>query len=131
MVKVILDSNFFLIPSKYRIDIFESIESLLNRRIDFIVLGSVYAELLRMAEKSPPKTRRNVMLALKFADKCRVVHVEKRVGEQNDDLIVRVAATWRCPVATNDGALKRKLRDISLPVIYLRQESHLAMEGSI
>ena len=48
-----------------------------------------------------------------------------------DDAIVRVAKNWNCPVFTNDIQLKRKLRDISVPVIYVRQKSRLDIDGMI
>ena len=48
-----------------------------------------------------------------------------------DDAIVRVAKNWNSPVFTNDIQLKRKLRDISVPVIYVRQKSRLDIDGMI
>lgn len=75
--------------------------------------------------------RRHASLALNLAKKCEVVPVEQGYEETHDDVIVRVASEWRCPVATNDGALRKRLRNISVPVIYLRQMSRLEMEGSV
>ncbi len=75
--------------------------------------------------------RRHASLALKLAEKCEVVPVKQGYEETHDDVIVRVASEWRCPVATNDGALRKRLRNISVPVIYLRQMSRLEMEGSV
>ena len=75
--------------------------------------------------------RRQASLALKFAEKCRVVQVEKDLKETYDDVIVRVAAEWRCPVATNDRELRRRLRNFGIPVIFLRQKRRLELEGAI
>jgi len=44
---------------------------------------------------------------------------------------VRVAKKWSSPVFTNDIQLKRKLRDISVPVIYVRQKTRLDIDGLI
>jgi len=52
-------------------------------------------------------------------------------GEATDDVIARVAKSWNTPVFTNDRALKVRLRDISVPVIYLRQKSRLFIDGLI
>jgi len=84
-----------------------------------------------MAEKGSPKLRRQATAALKLAEKCKVFNVEKKQEETNDDVILRVATQWKCPVATNDRTLKQRLRDISIPVIYMRQKSRLELEGSI
>jgi len=130
-LKVILDSNFLFVPSQFQIDIFEELLTLLNQRYEPILLSTTYKELLRMAEKGSPKLRRQAAMALKLAEKCRVVDVEKGKAETTDDVILRAANRWRCPVATNDRALKLRLRDISIPVIYLRQKSRLELEGSI
>ena len=42
-----------------------------------------------------------------------------------------MAKKWNSPVFTNDIQLKRKLRDISVPVIYVRQKSRLDIDGLI
>jgi len=130
-LKVILDSNFLFVPLQFKIDILESMMTLLNQRYEPILLSTTLQELQRMTEKKPPKLRKQAQMALQLAEKCRLVDVERLEGETNDDVIVRVAARMKCAVATNDSALRRRLRDISVPVIYLRQKSQLELEGSI
>lgn len=75
--------------------------------------------------------RQEVSMALKSIEKCQVVNVEQKVDETHDDVIVRLASEWKCPVATNDRVLRKRLRHINVPVIYLRQKSHLEMEGGM
>ena len=53
----------------------------------------------------------------------------KRVS--TDDVIVKVAQAWGSPVFTNDRQLRKRLRDISVPVIYVRQKSRLEIDGLI
>ncbi|MFQ5759125.1 MAG: PIN domain-containing protein [Candidatus Bathyarchaeia archaeon] len=130
-MKVILDSNFLFVPSQFRVDIFEELESLLGQRVDPVLLSPTYQEIRKIAEKGPPKMRQQASLALKLTEKCRVVQVERGFEEACDDVIARVAKEWRSPVATNDGTLRRRLRNINVPVIYLRQKSRLEMEGSL
>jgi rRNA-processing protein FCF1 len=128
---VILDSNFLFIPSQFHVDIFKELAKLLSQRFDPVLLSPTHMELLKIAEKGSPKTRQQASLALKLAEKCRMINVEQSVKETSDDVIVRVAKDWRCPVATNDRELRKRLRIISVPVIYLRQKSHLEVEGDI
>jgi len=128
-LKVILDSNFLFVPSQFHVDIFEELTRLLNRRVDPILLSPTEQELLRLAEQGSPKTRRQASLALELAERCRTVHVDRRSGETHDDVIVRVAKEWGCPVATNDRVLRKRLRRENVPVVFLRQRSHLQVEG--
>jgi len=84
-----------------------------------------------MAKKGTPARRKQASLALQLAKKCRLVQVDKDVEETNDDIILRVAAEWKTPVATNDGELRQRLRARSIPVIFLRGKTRLEMEGSL
>ena len=130
-VKVIFDSNFLFVPSQFQLHIFEELTNLLNQRFDPILLSQTHKELQRLAKESPPKTRKQASLALKLAEKCRVIHVERGLKETHDDVIVRVAAKWKCPVATNDQELRKKLRKLEVPIIFLRQRHRLEFEGAI
>ena len=130
-MKVILDANFLFIPSQFQIDIFEELMALLNQKFDPIILSPTYKELLRIAERGPPKTRRQASLALKLAEKCQLVDVEQSPGEQTDDVIVRVAKDWKCPVATNDVELRKRLRMEQIPTIFLRKRAYLEVDGFI
>ncbi len=129
-LKVILDSNALFIPLEFKIDIFEELRRLLNRNVEFVLLSSVKHELELLAAQDSPKNRRQANFALRLAEKCRLVAVED-CGEATDDVIVRVAKNWGAPVFTNDKVLKRRLRDISVPVIYLRQKTRLDIDGLI
>ena len=130
-LKVILDSNFLFIPAKFQIDVFEELAKLLNQRFEPVLLSSIYQELKTMAEKGAPSRRRQASLALKLAEKCKKIDVEKHLEETNDDVILRIAILWKSPVATNDRELRRKLRARATPVIYLRSKNRLELEGAL
>lgn len=130
-LKVIFDSNFFFLPAKFKLDPFEEILRVTGRKIEPIILSVSLQELRHLAKYGSPKNRREASLTLKFADSCRIFEVEKRRDEEVDDVILRVASEKRFPVATNDGELRRRLRDIGVPVIYLREKSRLEVEGAI
>ncbi len=130
MVKVILDSNFLLIPFQFRIDIFEELNDLLGKA-EPIVLSTTLEELKRMAEKSHGKRRMEFSAALKLAEKCEVLRVKRGALESYDDVILRVAGELEIPVATNDAELRKRLRRAGLATIYLRQKARLVIEGNI
>lgn len=130
-VKVVLDANFLLVPSQFQVDIFEELANLLNQSFEPLLLSSTLKELQGLAESDSPKEQKQAQFALKLAEKCRVVPVEKGLGETYDDVIVRVAAEWKSPVATNDRELRRRMRTLGLPVIFLRQKRRLMLEGAV
>ena len=130
-LKVILDSNALFVPLEFKIDIFEELRRLLNRNVEFVLLSTVKRELEMLAAKDSPKVRREASFALKLSEKCLYVPVENDEKLATDDAIVRVAKKWNSPVFTNDIQLKKKLRDISVPVIYVRQKSRLDIDGMI
>ena len=130
-LKVILDSNALFVPLELKIDIFEEVKRLLNRNVEFILLSTVKRELELLSAKDSSKIRREAFFALKLAEKCKYVPVENDEKLSTDDAIVKVAKNWNSPVFTNDRQLKNKLRDISVPVIYVRQKSRLDIDGMI
>jgi rRNA-processing protein FCF1 len=131
MLKVILDSNALFVPLQFRIDVFSELERLLNRNFELILLSPVKRELKALAEKGSPKMRKNACYALKLAERCKYVEVDDLASALTDDIIVRIAKEWSSPVFTNDRQLRKRLRDISVPVIYVRQKSHLEIDGMI
>ena len=130
-LKVILDSNALFVPLEFRIDIFDELKRLLNRNVEFILLSPIKAELELLASKESPKMRRQASFALKLAEKCKYVPIDVSDKLTTDDVIVKVAKDWNSPVFTNDRQLKKRLRDKSVPVIYVRQKSRLEIDGLI
>ena len=130
-IKVIVDSNALFVPLQYRINIFAELQRVLNRNFEIVLLSPVKQELEMLAKNSSPVKRKNAVFALSIADKCLYVKVAEKKGEQTDDAIFRIAQSWNAPVSTNDKLLKRKLRDISIPVIYTRAKSRLEIDGLI
>lgn len=129
--KIIIDTNFLFIPSKFRLDIFEELKKLLGQNVESVLLSPAYRELQKLTTSKSIKMSKQAQLGLKLAEKCRIVEVEPKSNETNDDLILRTATEWKCPVATNDRELRRKLRSVGVPVIFLRQKSLLAVEGNV
>jgi rRNA-processing protein FCF1 len=95
------------------------------------LLSTVKRELELLAAKDSPKIRREAFFALKLTEKCKCVPLENDEKLATDDAIVKIAKNWNSPVFTNDRQLKKKLRDISVPVIYVRQKSRLDIDGMI
>ncbi|MEM2249637.1 MAG: DNA-binding protein [Candidatus Bathyarchaeia archaeon] len=128
-MKVILDSNALFVPLKFKIDIFEELKNLLKRNVEFVLLLPVKRELETLAARGSPKTRKEAAYALRLTENCKLMDLGENYAGSPDDVIVKVAGEWKSPVFTNDRALRKRLRDINVPVIYVRQKSRLEIEG--
>ena len=129
ILKIILDSNALLVPLQFKIDIFEELKMLLNRNFEPILLSPIQGELEKIAAAGSPKMRRAASYALKRAEKCKFFQMDRKFAGSPDDAIVQMAQEWKCPVFTNDKELKKRLRNINVPVIYVRQKSRLEIDG--
>ena len=127
-VKVLLDSNFLMIPLELHIDVFQEIQNLLGKKVEFILIKPVYDELQTLSMGSS-KVGRQAAYALKLAQRCRTMNVEAKARESTDYVIARVAKEKGAIVATLDLELRKRLRNISVPVIYLRERSRLEVDG--
>jgi len=127
-VKVILDSNFLMIPFQFNLDVFQEIEYILQRKVDFIVPSLVKSELTGISTRGGEGAA-EASLALQLASRCRVVEVALNPGETVDDAIVKASQKLGAVVATTDIELKKRLRDVNIPVVYLRDKSKLEVDG--
>ena len=126
-----MDSNALFVPLELKIDIFEETAKLVKRNFVFILLSPVKRELEVLAAEKTSKISRQAAYALKLGEKCVYVAVDNPEDQSADDVIVKVAGAWRSPVFTNDRQLRGRLKDISVPVIYVRQKSRLDIDGLI
>ncbi len=130
-VKVILDTNFLMLSPVFHGDVFEELDKSIGRRTEKIVLKPVYQELERISKKGDKKVRKQAETVLKHIEKddFKSVDIELKSSETVDDLIVRIATLWKCFVATNDRALRKRLIISEIPVVYLRQRNRLEVKG--
>jgi rRNA-processing protein FCF1 len=129
--RVILDSNVLFVPLKFKIDIDEKLKELLKTPFEPVLLSPIIEEMKKIAQHGSPNERKNAAFALNMAKKYKVVNVETEPETSTDDVILRIANEWKSPVFTNDKRLRKRLRDINVPVIYVRQKSLLIIEGRI
>jgi rRNA-processing protein FCF1 len=127
-VKVILDSNFLMIPFQFNLDVFQEIEYLLQKKVDFIVPSGVKSELTGISARGGEGAA-EASLALQLASRCRVVEVSLDPGETVDDAIVKASQKLGAVVATTDVELKTRLKTLKVPVVYLRDKSKLEVDG--
>ena len=123
MRTVIVDSNALMMPVQNGIDLESEITRLLGT-CHITVPSSVVDEIDHLAEKSGA-IRSAARVAQQLIKRFRVVTTPGR-GDQS---IINYAKKVQGIVVTNDKDLKKELRDKELPVIYLRGNNHLEING--
>lgn len=127
MKRVVLDTNFLLLPCTERIDVFAEIDRLVRESYELVTPAGVTKELERIREgigvKGQHKTAASV--ALKLIEKKNVRIVEGACGV--DTQITQFAAEdpTNTIVCTNDKELRRTLRRMGAAVIGMRSRTHL------
>lgn len=131
-MKIFLDTNFLLIPAQFRIDIFQEIDRIITRKYDLIIIPQILEELHEMAKESK-KNEREARIALELAKKCQLLEMSPSIqgNQEVDEIILQSATKQKWIVATNDAALRKKLRSHQVPTITLRNKAHLTLEGDI
>jgi rRNA-processing protein FCF1 len=91
----------------------------------------VIDELMLLRDKASPSFKRDVDFVLSLVKRCETISIISEVNEAIDDIIFRLAEKTGYPVATNDSDLRNRLKKKGIPVIYMRQRSHLEINGLI
>jgi len=120
-MKVLLDSNFLLIPGKFRVDVFR--EMRVFGKPEPHTLDLVIKELEEIAKKQG-RDARYAHLGLFLID-SRGVNIIKAKGRNTDREIEKVAKEGGFIVCTQDRELIKKLRKKGIRVISLRQRKYL------
>ena len=126
--EVVIDTNFFMVPFQFNVDIITELENLLPS-YKLTTPSFVINELKGLKNNNKGKTRLNANLALKLANssKIEIKDISLLENETVDDALLRVSEV----LATNDIELKNRAKDKGITVAYLRQKKYIAVEGKI
>ena len=126
--EVVIDTNFFMVPFQFNVDIITELENLLPS-YKITTPSFVINELKGLKKNNKGKTRLNANLALKLANssKIEIKDISLLENETVDDALLRVSEV----LATNDIELKNRAKDKGITVVYLRQKKYIAVEGKI
>ncbi|HLG24079.1 MAG TPA: nucleotide-binding protein [Candidatus Nanoarchaeia archaeon] len=123
MKKIILDTNFLLIPIQFKVDILSEIKRICAFNYELCIYESTMDELKSILEKGSGKDKNAAKFALKMVEakdfkklKSETSYVDSSILENADENTI---------VATLDIALKKKLLDKGVSVIFLRQKKYL------
>ena len=125
-MKIILDTNFLIIPAQFKIDIFKEMKKFSPKIFTFDVCID---ELKRVAKSKGRKgTQAKISLDLLENKGIKVIKTrEKNADRAILKYVKMVKQEETLSVATNDRKLIKKLKNNGIRVIRLRQKKYLVM----
>lgn len=126
--EVVIDTNFFMVPFQFNVDIIDELEKALpSYKLTTPIF--VINELKGLKRNNKGKIRLNADLALKLANSSNIEikDISLENNETVDDALLRVSEV----LATNDIELKKHARKKGITVAYLRQKKYIAIDGKI
>ena len=126
--EVVIDTNFFMVPFQFNVDIITELENLLPS-YKLTTPSFVINELKGLKKNNKGKIRLNANLALKLANssKVEIKDISLLENETVDDALLRVSEV----LATNDIDLKNRAKNKGITIVYLRQKKYIVVEGKI
>jgi rRNA-processing protein FCF1 len=119
-LKVIIDTNGFMIPIQFGVDIFEELKRLGFE--EFFVPEAVVFEIEKLIKRERGLNKTAAKVARSMMDRCERITDAKGPA---DDVILRLAKKMGAAVLTNDIGLKHRLAEEGIQTISLRQKNKL------
>ncbi len=127
MKKIIIDTNFLMIPWQFKVDIFSEFDRICQFNYQLYVFDETLNELENIAEKSKGKDKKAAQFALKLLKFKKIKTIKS--GNKDVDLLILENTDKGTFIATLDKKLKKELLKNGHPVIILRQERYLQIIG--
>ncbi|MBW2966170.1 hypothetical protein KY342_03635 [Candidatus Woesearchaeota archaeon] len=122
--KILLDTNFLLIPSQFNIDIFSEIDRIMLANYKLYVLDKSIDELKKIItdKKQKLKNKKAAKLALQLIKTKKPNIIKTKQDKPVDDIIADLKGYI---IATQDINLKKRLKFKKTKIITLRAKKKL------
>lgn len=122
--KVIIDTNFLLIPVQFHIDIFEEIKNIMPHNYKLFIIDKTLDELDKLKGKGKARDKLAATVGMELVKQREVKSIKTQSPKIVDDLILEHIDedTFVC---TNDKELKRLVIKEGGKVIQLVQKKYL------
>jgi rRNA-processing protein FCF1 len=110
-LKIVLDTNFLVVPIDMKIDIFEELMG-----YELVTLEECVEELERIRPEMVDFVRQKVSV------------VQESLKSQGvDDKIIEFASKHNAYIATSDKKLKAKAKALNIPIVFVRQKKYVVI----
>ena len=124
---VLIDTNGFMIPIQFGIDIFSELRRLGFSQ--FLTVSAVIYELDKLSRTVKGNDKIAVRIARRLSGMCQLID-DFSTGPGSsvkyaDDIIIESALKYSIAVLTNDAVLRQKLMEKGVRVVSMRQTNRL------
>ncbi len=121
-MKILLDTNFFLVPARFGVDVFAELERIVEESYELVTVQPVVRELRGLARgKGKDASAARVGLRL-LEERVKILDTKERDA---DRAIRKLAGDY--VVATLDSELRERIRKTGRKTIYLRAKKYLVL----
>lgn len=125
MKRIIIDTNFLMIPYQFRIDIFSEFNRVCNFNYKLFIFEQSINELKNIIGKQSGKYRKAAQFALKLIKLKNIALIKSE--QKNVDSLIIDSVKKDTIVATLDLRLKKELLKKGISVIMLRQKKYFQL----
>ncbi len=125
--RIVLDTNFLLIPAQFNVDIFTEVQKICDFPYELHIIETTLKELDNIMKKGEGKAKQAAKLALELV-KAKDINIMSSDVAYVDKAILDIADE-NTIVATMDRELRKKLKNKGVRLITLRQKKYLTLEA--
>ncbi|MEK6816336.1 MAG: PIN domain-containing protein [Nanoarchaeota archaeon] len=127
MQNIVIDTNFIVTAYKFKIDIFDQLKAKLDFKYQLYVVDETLDELEKLINKASLTDRIGAKIAVQLL-KRKNINILKTAKDRSVDELLLALDPRMFIIATQDIALKRKLREKKFKIITIRQKKQIALE---
>ena len=118
MKKLMLDTNFLVLPFQFQVDPFEEFDRILNKKNNLYTIDKCISEAKTIENNSYSS------LVTKLIEKKPIEVIDTSSSKNADDLLLEFSERGYV-VCTNDRELRERIKKKGSPVVILRGENKL------
>ena len=127
MLTIIVDTNFWLIPYQFHIDIIQAFKEDIGQPYELAIIDKTQYELQMLIDKGTPEERAAARIGFELLRRSNVIHIKTDKLLNVDQHIENTVHGPNFAVATQDKELKEKIRAKGGRLVVMRQKKRIEL----
>ncbi|RME55434.1 hypothetical protein D6777_00510 [Candidatus Woesearchaeota archaeon] len=128
MQNIVLDTNFLVTAYKFKLDIFEELKNVLDTKFQVYIVDKTINELEKLIKSGKLTDKVGAMVSIKYL-KRKNIKIINTVQDNDVDELLLALSPAQFIVATQDKALKKRLKQKKFKVLTIRQRKQIVLEN--